>query len=81
MIVFLTATLAAIGAAGIPSAGLVTLAIVLGAVGLPLDGIGVILAVDRILDMCRTTVNVWGDAIGCAVVARLGGAPTPGAIR
>ncbi len=81
VIVFLTATLAAIGAAGIPSAGLVTLAIVLGAVGLPLDGIGVILAVDRILDMCRTTVNVWGDAIGCAVVARLGGAPTPGAIR
>ena len=51
VLVFLTATLAAIGAAGIPSAGLVTLAIVLGAVGLPLDGIGMIVAVDRLLDM------------------------------
>ncbi len=81
VIVFLTSTLAAIGAAGIPSAGLVTLAIVLGAVGLPLDGIGVILAVDRLLDMCRTTVNVWGDAIGSVIVARLGGTPTPEAIR
>jgi len=73
VLVFLTATLAAIGAAGIPSAGLVTMAIVLRAVGLPLDGIGMILAVDRILDMCRTTVNVWGDTVGCAVVARLEG--------
>jgi len=71
VLVFLTATLAAIGAAGIPSAGLVTMAIVLKAVGLPLEGIGMILAVDRILDMCRTTLNVWGDAVGCAVVARL----------
>jgi proton glutamate symport protein len=77
VLVFLTATLAAIGAAGIPSAGLVTMAIVLNAVGLPLEGIGMILAVDRILDMCRTTVNVWGDAVGCAVVARLEGEPIP----
>ncbi|MFH1754780.1 MAG: dicarboxylate/amino acid:cation symporter [Candidatus Latescibacterota bacterium] len=73
VIIFLTATLAAIGAAGIPSAGLVTMAIVLKAVGLPLEGIGMILAVDRILDMCRTAVNVWGDTVGCAVVARLQG--------
>lgn len=72
-LVFLTATLAAIGAAGIPSAGLVTMAIVLNAVGLPLEGIGMILAVDRILDMCRTTVNVWGDTCGCAVIARISG--------
>jgi Na+/H+-dicarboxylate symporter len=73
LLIFLTATLAAIGAAGIPSAGLVTMAIVLKAVGLPLEGIGMILAVDRILDMCRTSVNVWGDTVGCAVVARLSG--------
>jgi Na+/H+-dicarboxylate symporter len=77
VLIFLTATLAAIGAAGIPSAGLVTMAIVLNAVGLPLEGIGMILAVDRILDMCRTSVNVWGDTVGCAVVARLMGEKTP----
>jgi Na+/H+-dicarboxylate symporter len=80
VLIFLTATLAAIGAAGIPSAGLVTMAIVLNAVGLPLEGIGMILAVDRILDMCRTTVNVWGDTVGCAVVARLSGDKTPAEI-
>jgi Na+/H+-dicarboxylate symporter len=73
IVIFVTATLAAIGAAGIPSAGLVTMAIVLKAVGLPLEGIGMILAVDRLLDMCRTSVNVWGDTVGCAVVARLSG--------
>jgi Na+/H+-dicarboxylate symporter len=81
VLIFLTATLAAIGAAGIPSAGLVTMAIVLKAVGLPLEGIGMILAVDRILDMCRTAVNVWGDTAGCAVVARLTNEETPAEIR
>jgi len=81
VLIFLTATLAAIGAAGIPSAGLVTMAIVLNAVGLPLEGIGMILAVDRILDMCRTSVNVWGDTVGCAVVARLSGEPIPAEIK
>lgn len=81
IIIFMTATLAAIGAAGIPSAGLVTMAIVLNAVGLPLEGIGMILAVDRILDMCRTTVNVWGDAVGCVVISRLEGEETPLEIR
>jgi proton glutamate symport protein len=81
ILIFLTATLAAIGAAGIPSAGLVTMAIVLNAVGLPLEGIGMILAVDRILDMCRTSVNVWGDTVGCAVVARLTSEETPAEIR
>jgi Na+/H+-dicarboxylate symporter len=70
VMVFLTATLAAIGAAGIPEAGLVTMAIVLRAVGLPLEGIGIIVAVDRVLDMCRTSVNVLGDCIGAAIVAR-----------
>jgi Na+/H+-dicarboxylate symporter len=77
VLIFLTATLAAIGAAGIPSAGLVTMAIVLKAVGLPLEGIGMILAVDRILDMCRTTVNVWGDTVGCSVIARWQGEQLP----
>jgi solute carrier family 1 (high affinity glutamate transporter) protein 1 len=67
-IIFLTATLASIGAAAIPHAGLVTMVIVLSAVGLPLEGIGFIFAVDWFLDRCRTTVNVWGDSIGAAVI-------------
>jgi len=70
-LIFLTATLAAIGAAGIPEAGLVTMVIVLSAVGLPLEGIGLILTVDWFLDRFRTTVNVWGDAVGAAVIDRL----------
>ncbi len=71
VVVFITATLAAIGAAAVPSAGLVTMTIVLSAVGLPFEGIGIILGVDRILDMSRTTVNIWGDAVGAAVVEKL----------
>jgi len=67
-LVALTATLASVGAAGIPQAGLVTMVIVLNAVGLPLDGIALILAVDWFLDRCRTTVNVWGDASAAAFV-------------
>jgi len=67
-IIFLTATLASIGAAAIPHAGLVTMVIVLSAVGLPLEGIGFIFAVDWFLDRCRTTVNVWGDSVGAAVI-------------
>ena len=73
VVIMLTATLASIGAAAIPGAGLVTMVIVLKAVNLPLEGIGMILAVDRLLDMLRTAVNVWGDACGTAVVARLEG--------
>jgi Na+/H+-dicarboxylate symporter len=65
--IVLTATLASIGTAGIPGAGIVMLAIVLNSVGVPLQGIGIILGVDRILDMCRTVVNITGDA-ACAVV-------------
>ena len=68
IIVALTATLAAIGAAGIPEAGLVTMVIVLNAVGLPTDGMQLILAVDWLLDRFRTTVNVFGDMVGAAVV-------------
>tara|TARA_R110002072_G_scaffold1989_5_gene16590 strand:- start:45491 stop:46738 length:1248 start_codon:yes stop_codon:yes gene_type:complete len=71
VIIFMTASLAAIGAAAIPGAGLITMSIVLGAVGLPLEGIGLILAVDRLLDMFRTTVNVFGDAVGTIVVDSL----------
>jgi solute carrier family 1 (high affinity glutamate transporter) protein 1 len=63
-----TATLAAIGAAGIPEAGLVTMLIVLNAVGLPLELIGLILPVDWLLDRFRTAVNAYGDAVGAAIV-------------
>jgi Na+/H+-dicarboxylate symporter len=70
MIVVFTALLASIGAAGIPMAGLVMISVVLTAVGLPLEGVGLILAVDRILDMCRTTVNVWSDSCGAAIIAK-----------
>ena len=79
VLVVITATLAAVGAAGIPSAGLVTMVIVIAAVNgslgegvqLPIAAIGVILGVDRILDMCRTTVNVWGDAVGARIMTRI----------
>jgi len=78
VVVFLTATLAAIGAPGIPEAGLVTLLIVLAAVGLPTAGIGAILAIDWFLDRQRTTVNVFGDAVGAAVIDRwLNKTPAP----
>lgn len=69
VVIFLTATLASIGAAGIPHAGTVTMVFVLSAVGLPLEGIGLIWAIDWFLDRCRTTVNVWGDSVGAAVIA------------
>ena len=71
MIVLITATLAGIGAAGIPEAGLVTMVMVLQAVGLPLEGIGMLLSIDWFLDRCRTALNVWGDSVGAAVVDTL----------
>lgn len=79
-VVALTATLAAVGAAGIPSAGVITMVIVITAVNTSLGGtaepldlrlVAIILAVDRILDMCRTTVNVWGDAVGAKIITRI----------
>jgi proton glutamate symport protein len=67
-LVAITALLASIGAAGIPHAGMVMMVVVLNAVGLPTSAVALILAVDRILDMCRTTVNVWSDSVAAAVV-------------
>lgn len=72
-LVVFTALLTAIGVAGIPSASLIAIAVILGAVGLPLEGIGLVLAVDRVLDMCRTSVNVFGDSCCAVTVARLEG--------
>jgi solute carrier family 1 (high affinity glutamate transporter) protein 1 len=69
-VVAMTATLAAIGAAGIPEAGLVTMLIVMNAVGLPVEYLGLILSVDWLLDRFRTAVNVMGDAVGAAVVEK-----------
>ena len=80
------AVVTSMGISGIPSSSLVGISVILGAIGLPLEGIGVILAVDRILDMCRTAVNVYGDSSATVVVARLEGEteilkaePAPGA--
>ena len=73
VLVVFTALLASIGAAGVPMAGLVTITIILSAVGLPLEGVGLILSVDRILDMMRTCVNVWSDSCGAVTMARLEG--------
>ncbi len=70
LMIVLTATLASIGAAGVPGAGIVTLTLVLQTIGIPLEGIALILGVDRILDMCRTVVNMTGDATCCAFIAR-----------
>ena len=67
--VIATATLASIGTAGVPGVGLITLAMVLQQVGLPVEGIGLIIGVDRLLDMLRTVVNVSGDGMVTAVVA------------
>lgn len=70
VIVVITSLLAAIGSAGIPMAGLVMMAVVLNAVGLPLEGIGLVIGVDRILDMMRTSVNVYGDTCVAVIVAK-----------
>jgi proton glutamate symport protein len=72
-LVLLTALLASVGAAGIPMAGLVMMIVVLEAVGLPIEGIATIIAVDRVLDMMRTSTNVWSDLVGTAVITRFEG--------
>jgi Na+/H+-dicarboxylate symporter len=70
LMVILTATLASIGTAGVPGVGLVMLAMVFNQVGLPVEGIGLIIGVDRLLDMSRTAVNVTGDAVVSCIVAK-----------
>ncbi|WP_339878836.1 dicarboxylate/amino acid:cation symporter [Pseudidiomarina gelatinasegens] len=74
LMVVLTATLASVGTAGVPGVGMIMLAMVLGQVGLPVEGIGLIIGVDRLLDMTRTAVNVTGDAMVSVVVAKSEGA-------
>jgi len=69
-VIVLTALLASIGAAAIPMAGLVMITVILTAIGLPLEGVGLILAVDRILDMFRTCTNVWSDSCGAVIIAK-----------
>jgi Na+/H+-dicarboxylate symporter len=76
IVVALTATLAAIGAAGIPEAGLTTMILVVSAVNqsgmaqIPPEAIALVLGVDRILDMCRTSINVWGDSVGAKIISQ-----------
>lgn len=67
--VIATATIASIGTAGIPSVGLVTLSMVFASVGLPVEGIGIIMGIDRVLDMARTAVNITGDAVCTTIIA------------
>ena len=70
LLIVFTALLASIGAAAVPMAGLVMITIILRAVGLPLEGVGLILAVDRVLDMMRSSVNVWSDTCGAVIIAK-----------
>lgn len=71
--IVIMALVTSIGVAAIPSASLVAIAIILTAVGLPIEAIGLILAVDRVLDMCRTSVNIFSDSCGAVIIARLNG--------
>ena len=73
--IVLLALLTSIGVAGIPAASLVAITLIMGAVGLPAEGIALIIAVDRVLDMCRTSVNVYSDSVAVAVIARSEGEP------
>ncbi|MFC3416636.1 dicarboxylate/amino acid:cation symporter [Algoriphagus hitonicola] len=81
LMIVLTATLASIGSAGVPGAGLIMLIIVLESIGVPAAGIALIIAPDRILDMFRTVVNVTGDATVCTIVASTEGELPDGLIR
>ncbi len=74
--IVLIALLTSIGVAGIPSASLVAITIILSAIGLPLEAVGLILVVDRVLDMCRTAVNVFSDSCAAVTIARLEGEET-----
>jgi Na+/H+-dicarboxylate symporter len=71
--ILLTATLASIGTAGVPGAGLIMLTLVLTQAGLPVEGVALIAGIDAVLDMARTAINVTGDAVVSAVVAKTEG--------
>lgn len=73
VVIFLTAMMASVGAAGIPEAGMVTMILVLNSVGLPIEGIGLLLSIDWFLDRLRTAANVWGDTVGAVVLQRVAG--------
>ena len=77
IVAVILALMTSIGVAGIPSASMVAIVIILGAVGLPADAFFLVVAVDRVLDMCRTAVNIYGDAVCAAVIARMEGEPVP----
>lgn len=79
--VVIAALLASIGAAGIPSAGLVLMLTILTTLGLPTEGAALLLVIDRPLDMCRTVVNVWSDSCGAAIIAATEGEVLPASIR
>ncbi|MEK6214202.1 MAG: dicarboxylate/amino acid:cation symporter, partial [Vibrio fluvialis] len=68
--IILTATLASIGTAGVPGAGLIMLSLVLSTVGLPIEGLAIVAGIDRILDMARTTINICGDMMVAVLVAK-----------
>ncbi|MCB1837419.1 MAG: dicarboxylate/amino acid:cation symporter, partial [Alcanivoracaceae bacterium] len=70
LLIVITALLTSIGVASIPSASLVAITVILGAIGLPAEGIGLILATDRLLDMVRTMVNIWSDSVGAVIIGR-----------
>ena len=73
MFVMAVCILAGVGTAGVPSGSLPVIALILGSVGIPPEGIGLILGVDRFLDMCRTVLNVIGDLVAATVISRLSG--------
>lgn len=79
--IVLVALLTSIGVAGIPAASLVAITVILGVIGLPLEGLGLLLVTDRILDMMRTSVNVFSDACGATIIARTEGEKTSVAAR
>ena len=70
VLIVIAATLTSVGVAGIPSASLVMITMILGMLGLPVEYVGMILVVDRFLDMLRTGINVWGDLLGAKILER-----------
>ena len=72
-IIVITVLLASIGAAAIPSAGLITLSLIFTIIGVPIEGVAIIIGIDRMLDVIRTTVNLWGNTIACMVITKWGG--------